>query len=51
MKHVVGGTAGNRIMSLVQWFLDDEAACCNGLRASANRCYLDFRHETLEFSD
>ena len=31
MNGVVGGTAGTRIIALVQWFLDDDAAFCNGL--------------------
>ena len=35
MKHIVGGAEGNSIMALVHWFLDDNAAFCNGIRLLA----------------
>ena len=31
MKHIIGSTEGNTIMSFVHWFLDDNAAFCNGI--------------------
>ena len=43
MKHIIGGTEGNTIMSFVHWFLDDNAAFCNGIRIG-RRLWVDAMH-------
>ena len=43
MKHIVGGAEGNSIMALVHWFLDDNAAFCNGIRLLAT-CLAHLAH-------
>ena len=48
MKHIVGGAEGNSIMALVHWFLDDNAAFCNGIRLLAT-CLAHLAH-LIDFS-